>query len=301
MLRVSVVMAVHNGEAYVAEAVSSVLSQEHEHLDLILVNDGSTDGTESVLTSFDDRRIILVSQEQSGVAPARNRGLREARGELVAFIDHDDVWFPDKLRRQVEVFADPEVGLVGSLMNYLGDRGPTRATAGERADDQLDRIAAAKLMPFPLSSIVARRVLIEQVGGFDEGLARIGQVEDLDLVSRIARLARIVTVQQVLGYYRVHGQAASFKTFHAMRRGTRFLRDRILAEESGHTLTWDEWCVSATDRRSAIRGDRANYLYRSAGFDLVSGHWLRGFARLVHAGVLNPAYVLSRLRRQLNA
>ncbi|MGH2885889.1 MAG: glycosyltransferase family 2 protein, partial [Solirubrobacteraceae bacterium] len=221
MAHVSVIMPVHNGAQYVADAIRSVLSQTHTDLDLIVVDDGSSDDTAAVVGGFDDSRVRLLRQMQSGVAIARNRGLGEANGELVAFLDHDDIWLPDKLASQIPLFAQPAVGVVGSFMTYLGERGPTRAIAGQEVDDQRERIVAARLMPFPLSSVIARTELVRSLGGFDAGLARVAQVDDLDLVSRIARVAQVMTVTRPLGYYRVHSGAASFRTFYDMRRGTR--------------------------------------------------------------------------------
>jgi glycosyltransferase involved in cell wall biosynthesis len=282
-----------------ADAILSVLSQTHTDLKLIVVDDGSSDDTAAVVDGFDDSRVHLIRQAQSGVAPARNRGLSEANGELIAFIDHDDMWFPDKLASQTPLFEQSDVGLVGSFMTYFSDRGPTRAIAGEKADDQRERIVAARLMPFPLSSMIARTALVRSLGGFDAGLARVAQVEDLDMVSRIARVSRVVTVTRPLGYYRVHSGAASFRTFDDMRRGTRFLQARVAAQEAGKTLTWEQWSPMSSESRAVRRKDRANFLYRSAGFQIVSGHRVRGLTYLLAASALAPKYVFPRLRRQL--
>jgi glycosyltransferase involved in cell wall biosynthesis len=297
--RVSVILPVHNGALYVAEAIRSVLSQTHTNLDLIVVDDGSSDDTAAVVDGFDDGRVRLIRQVQTGVAAARNRGLSEASGELVAFLDHDDIWFPDKLTSQIPLFAQSDVGLVGSFMTYLGERGATRAVAGEKAEDQRERIAAARLMPFPLSSVIARTVLVRSLGGFDAGLARVAQVEDLDLVSRIAQVCRVVTLTRPLGYYRVHSGAASFRTFYDMRRGTRFLQARVAAQKAGETLTWEQWSSMSSESPAVRRKDRAKFLYRAAGFRIVSGHRARGFTYLLAAAALAPKYVFPRLRRQL--
>jgi O-antigen/teichoic acid export membrane protein len=109
VLTVSVIIPVHNGEAHVGDAVRSVLNQTYADLEVLVVDDGSSDGTADVVTRFQDPRVRLLRQEQRGVAGARNSGLREASGELVAFLDHDDVWFPDKLAIQLPVFVDVEV------------------------------------------------------------------------------------------------------------------------------------------------------------------------------------------------
>lgn len=300
MVLTSVVLAVHNGEPYVSDAVRSVLSQTHADLELIVVDDGSSDATAATVTAFEDRRVRLIRQQQSGVAAARNRGMREARGEVVAFLDHDDVWFPDKLASQIPAFDRPGIGVVGSFMTYMTDHGPVRATAGEKADHQRERVAAARLMPFPPSAMVVRAALVRSVGGFDEELARVvGPVDDLDMISRLARVSDVVTVARPLGYYRLHRNASSFVNFQKVQRGTRFLQARRAAERAGGVLTWEQWSSATRDGWSVRRRDRANLLYRSAGFELVAGGRARGAVLLVAAAALAPGYVGGRLRRQL--
>jgi glycosyltransferase involved in cell wall biosynthesis len=108
---VSVILAVYNREGSVARAIASVLEQTYRQLELIVVDDGSTDGTRAVVESF-GAPVTLITQAHAGVYPARNRGLRHARGELVAFIDSDDAWLSDKLEAQVPLMRRREVGLV---------------------------------------------------------------------------------------------------------------------------------------------------------------------------------------------
>jgi hypothetical protein len=156
-------------------------------------------------------------------------------------------------------------------------------------------------MPFPLSSVVARAELLRREGGFDEGLASVAQVEDLDLLARLCRCTRVRTITTPLGYYRLHPNAASFRTFGAMRRGARFVRARLAAADAGDELSWEDWADEASERWSARRTDRANFLYRSAGFDIVSGRRMRGYMRLLTAAALSPSYVFARLIRQRGA
>lgn len=93
---VSVVMPVYNDEDLIRRAVQSVLFQTYANLELIVVNDGSTDKTMEILQNMDDPRIRIVQQTNQGVAIARNHGVGVARGELIAFLDSDDLWFPKK-------------------------------------------------------------------------------------------------------------------------------------------------------------------------------------------------------------
>ena len=111
MPTVSVILPVYNRPASVVRAIESVLAQTYRDFELIVVDDGSTDATRQVLEDFRGR-ITILEQPHSGAYPARNLALRHARGELIAFIDSDDVWLPERLAAQVPLMQRPEVGLV---------------------------------------------------------------------------------------------------------------------------------------------------------------------------------------------
>jgi glycosyltransferase involved in cell wall biosynthesis len=108
---VTAILPVFNREASIARAIESVLGQTYGNVELIVVDDGSTDGTADILARYSERATILA-QSNGGAYKARNLALRRARGELVAFVDSDDAWLPDKLARQVPLMRRPEVGLV---------------------------------------------------------------------------------------------------------------------------------------------------------------------------------------------
>jgi glycosyltransferase involved in cell wall biosynthesis len=113
---VSVIVPVYNAERYLGEALESVLAQTYSDYEVIVVNDGSTDGSEQVALGFGDR-IRYIRQENAGPGAARNRGIELARGELIAFLDADDLWLPGKLAAQVE-FMETHPGVVLSVVNY---------------------------------------------------------------------------------------------------------------------------------------------------------------------------------------
>ncbi|MBE3076576.1 MAG: glycosyltransferase, partial [Actinobacteria bacterium] len=258
------------------------------------------DSTREVVRSIVDHRVRLIEQKNGGAAAARNRGLREIGSEIVAFLDQDDVWFADKLATQLPLL-DTEVGVVGSLMTYLGPKGPTGAICGEIADNQQERIAGARLMPFPPSAMIARAGLLRDIGGFDVDLFRtVAPIDDLHLLARVARTHRILTVPRPLVYYRIHADALSFSRFYDIQRGTRYLQARADVGTTGRDLTWQEWSDTARDTRSVRRNERAKFLYRTAGLRIVSGKRVRGVITLAGAAALAPKYVIPRLRRQLS-
>jgi glycosyltransferase involved in cell wall biosynthesis len=171
---VSVVLPVYNRAGWVARAVESVLGQTHANLELLAVDDGSTDGTRRVLEGFGPR-VRVLEQAHSGAEAARNLGLKHARGEFVAFIDSDDVWYEDRLSRQLPLFEREEVGLVfgnAALVDYR-QATPLRLkrTFFDSVRPSRGRVTRelARGCFVPFSSVLVRRGLLAAAGGFTPG------------------------------------------------------------------------------------------------------------------------------------
>jgi hypothetical protein len=204
--RVTVLMAVHDGEPYVRDAVRSVLDQTFGDFEFVIVDDASTDGTVTTIESFGDDRIRLFRNERNlGQVPSLNIGLREARGEIVARIDADDVSRPTRLERQLSVLdANPRVGLVGSWMTLVDERGSTVGSLRKTLVDFADFVFHTLIMRVWVSHPAAayRRDPVIALGGYDEAT---GPSEDKDLWRKLALErwdARIVPEELVL--YRLH-------------------------------------------------------------------------------------------------
>jgi glycosyltransferase involved in cell wall biosynthesis len=212
LIPVSVVVTCYNYARFLPDAVESALSQTFRDLEVILVDDGSTDETSQLVTRWqDDARFRYVRQENAGQASAKNHGLRLAREPLIAFLDADDRWDRTKLARQVPLFARPEIGVVYSRGLYLDADGTTRippSPSPQRAP-RAGKVTTALLYDniVPFSSAVVRRSLLQQVGGFDEHLA---MAIDWDLWLRLSRLCEFDWVDEYLLHYRVgHGDQMS--------------------------------------------------------------------------------------------
>jgi glycosyltransferase involved in cell wall biosynthesis len=196
MPAVSVILPVYNRESTVASAIRSVLAQTWAPLELIVVDDGSTDGTRDVLDSFGSQ-ITVIDHPHAGPYVARNRGLRHAQGELIAFIDSDDVWLPDRLALQMPLMQRPEVGLVfGDVVHVRPGRERKRVTSFQVAPPRRGRVAAqfAWCNFVPTSTVLVRRSCLDEAGGFAEDVAlscdylmwfRIALRHELDFVDRI--------------------------------------------------------------------------------------------------------------------
>jgi glycosyltransferase involved in cell wall biosynthesis len=204
---VSVIIPVYNQARFVAEALESALAQSLSPLDVIVVDDGSTDGTPEVLETFArDPRVRLIRQENRGVAAARNAGAATARGQFFAFLDADDIWLPAKLERQRERFAtDAEIVLVHCGVAEVDE---TKQLLRERVDG-LEGNIVHDLLFFERSVILGGgsglmvpSQFFRELGGFDE---RMSTSADWDFFYRCASRGRVGFVPEVLLQYRIHG------------------------------------------------------------------------------------------------
>jgi glycosyltransferase involved in cell wall biosynthesis len=202
---VSVVIPTYNRRHYIVEAVESVLAQTYRPLEIIVVDDGSTDGTEGELQRF-KKEVKYFRQENAGPSAARNRGIRAATGEYVALLDSDDLWAPTKLEKQVSLMErSPQVGVVFCEIARLEvDTGETqvRRCPPDLRGDIRRRLLRRNCVIGSDSAVLVRRACFDQMGVFDESLQ---QAEDWDLWIRISRHFRFDFVPEPLVTIRVHG------------------------------------------------------------------------------------------------
>ncbi len=205
---VSVVLPTFNRAATILRAVESVLNQTHTDLELIVVDDGSTDETESLLMRASDPQIRYVKLARNrGQSLARNTGIRMARGELVAFQDSDDSWHPEKLERQIKrLNEDREAGgIYCDLLRICRASAPFVMSAQEPAVGRLiDRERSTyQTYGIGIQSCLLRKAVIHEAGGFWESLPAF---EDLELLLRIARRRRLLRISMPLtNYYETNG------------------------------------------------------------------------------------------------
>ena len=194
---VSVILPVFNAEKYLADAVKSVLGQSYAPIELICVNDGSSDGTLDILKSFGEHIVLVDCAENSGIAAARNQGMRIARGEVIAFIDADDLWEPDKLTIQMHrLKANPGLDLSFTQMQCFISPELSEEVKALR-DCPPDPIAG-----YVAASAVIRRAALEKVGFFDPNF-RVG--EFIDWFARAKKAALSYELEgTVLLHRRIH-------------------------------------------------------------------------------------------------
>ncbi len=215
--RVTVVIPCHNSLRWLPRTLDAVLGQGFEDLEVVLVDDGGDDDLAGWAARVGDDRVRVVRQDNAGVAAARNRGIDEARGELVAFCDSDDVWVPHALeamlRRYDELSSEPNdrpVGLVyGCYQVVLADGSPTgRVEAHEAEGDCWEYFVTAN--PVGMSATLVPRAVLDELGGFEVNRDEFPiDVEDWELWIRIAAGYRVGLVRDVLYHYRRHDSNSS--------------------------------------------------------------------------------------------
>lgn len=217
---VSIIIPAYNCADHIAEAVDSALAQDYPGKELIVVNDGSTDDTRSILESYGER-IRLIDQENAGSAVARNTGLDAAQGDLIAFLDSDDYWYPGKLSLQVAYLeAHPEVGLVyNDWLVWRPDASGAYILPAMPAlpEDRFDIIEQDsgwiynRLFRESLihtTAAMLRRDVIKKTGYFDAAL-RKGQ--DYEYWFRVSRVTPVHKLRAVLSLYRINPQSVTHR------------------------------------------------------------------------------------------
>jgi len=211
---ISVIMPCYNAARYVTEAATSALGQSHRHIELIIVDDGSTDGSDVLLkglaAAYSDR-VQLLYTNRLGPYPARNVGLRQAHGELIAFLDADDYWVPTTLEKLYQAVVERGADLSYCGWQNVGEgiQSAPHVPPAYEADDPVGHFL--RTCPWPIHAALVRRSMVDRLGGFSE---RCFSSMDYDFWLRTLALTRnIVRVPEVLAFYRWHdtGQISAVK------------------------------------------------------------------------------------------
>lgn len=217
--RVSVVIPAYERADVVGRAIDSALAQTMADLEVIVVDDGSSDGTRRVAAAYDDERVRSLAHDTNrGVSAARNTGVGAARGDYVAFLDSDDEWLPGKLERQLAVLEERGEGWVGAYCDVatagLSTAGRLATVVSEklfrsRAPREGGRELAEALLSMqvfmgPGSTLLVERAVLERAGEFDEGLSIY---EDWDLVLRVLAVGKLAYVDGPLALTHFTGDA----------------------------------------------------------------------------------------------
>lgn len=212
---VSVIIPAYNSARYLPEAIESVLRQTFTDLELLVIDDGSTDETAAVVSRY-PAPVRYIRQENGGVAVARNRGIQESRGRYVAFLDADDTWYPDKLKQQVESLQkQSECRLCYSAFTVVDSSlKALYVNRSDRSGTALEDLLLRGNIVGSICTVLMERSLYEQEGGFDPAFS---QCADWDMWIRLARHTEFLYIDTPLVTYRYHDSM--------MSRNARLLED----------------------------------------------------------------------------
>ncbi|MEL6106188.1 MAG: glycosyltransferase family A protein [Planctomycetota bacterium] len=304
MPSVTIVMACHNGMPYLPDALDSIRCQSFSDWELIVVNDGSADGSCRCLDEFArrDPRIRVIHQANRGQHVAADCGIRLARGEFIARMDADDVCQPNRLEMQVRYLRErPEVGLVGGQICRLGAQRhglqsnlPTDHLAIRR---RLQRNHHAMCNP----TVMFRKSLYDRVGGYwSHNIA-----EDWDLFLRIGEISELANLPDVVLHYRFHTSSINGKRIVQAQLYNEFAAHLSRLRESGtQEVSFEEFrrghAVSRWPHAWFFYADALSIgQYREAVAEILCGKRMTGGARLLLAMAMSPARTWRRFRRMM--
>ena len=286
---VSVIIPAYNGALYIGKAIESVLAQDYNNYEILVIDDGSKDNTQEVVSQYQNK-VKYIYQENQGVAEARNRGLESAAGKYIAFLDQDDFFLPHKLSSQVAILdKDASIGLVNSGWEIVNREGIKLAAVEPWYNlPQLDLESLIIWKPVFLGAMLFRRSWLERCEKFATTLE---QTPDVDLVLRLAGIGCPATwVKQATVAYRQHEKNASKNTsLQAQELDLilgRFFNNSDLtpnikaleAESRYQSLVWSAWRLYDTGNLPEM----TNYLAKSLNYSPKYPtetviHWIESF------------------------
>jgi len=209
---VSINLCCYNSEKYIYETIESIVNQTYDDWELVVINDGSTDSTENILKEFINRGypIKYHYQDNKGLGYSRKEALKYSNGDFIAFIDHDDIWLPDKLKKQIPLFDDPYVGLVFSDVIFFNDQGVNERYYKRKKywTGMCFRQLLTNYFISLVSTVVRHSAIKEEPYSFD---TRFKMIEEADLFRRIAYKWKLAMINEPLAKWRIHSDSVSWK------------------------------------------------------------------------------------------
>lgn len=237
---ISVIIPAYNAEAFIEKALDSVLAQSYHHFEVLIVNDGSTDATETIVKNYNDARVKLISQENGGLSNARNTGIRAAQGDYLAFLDADDYWLPGKLNEQLKLLKDhAPIGFCSTCTRVETPDGAflNDWPCPEISESTLHSIFAQNAaIAGSGSSVMVKKELQTKAGFFDESLTSL---EDIDMWMRYAAIAEYCCLPETLTVITKRPDSMSRNLTIMRGNAIKVLRkNKTLLEQSSQKRFW---------------------------------------------------------------
>jgi glycosyltransferase involved in cell wall biosynthesis len=292
MNTVSVVIPNYNYGRFLPEAIDSVLAQTYACKEIIVVDDGSTDDSLEVLSRYEQQGVKVVRQKNRGVGAARNAGAKSSSGDLIAFLDADDRWLPQKIEKQIgRLLTDKEFGMVTVGMREFDAGGNTlqNYTEGKEGWCAEDLLLIKPVVIGPGSTVLVWREIFDRTGGFDE-TKEMHPSEDWEFSYRVAKLAKLTYLPEILTEYRNHGGNGHLNI-------PRFERAMTMALDKVYAAPDDELKRLKTASYASLHKIMAGSCFGAGNYRMFLRHALKS-ARLDPANLLYfMQFPVRRLRR----
>lgn len=213
----SVVLSTYNEEKYIAKAIRSILDQTYPYFELIIVNDGSTDGTLDVVRSFEDPRIFIVDKPNSGLPDSLNKGIEKSKYDWIARMDGDDIAEPTRFENQIKYIED-SVGVIGGQFRVIDENDNLRSSNVSKkplTTSKCKRWILFGMSPLAHPSVLIRKSLLQKYGGYD---ANFKAAQDNELWGRLSPSTRIINIPDVVLRYRKHNNNITSKRQDLQRK-----------------------------------------------------------------------------------
>ena len=305
---VSVIIPAFNAAAFLAPAIESILRQTYRHFEIIIVDDGSRDGTAAIAREYasDHVNIRAYSIPHAGISVAMNYGVSRARYDWIAVMHADDIAMPRRLEKQLRAAREnPDVVVWGSYAVHISRSGAEMslsATGPTTVEAFEERRRSRRPVLVVHSSAMIRRDALFQVGGYDP---RFETSEDLDLFDRLSDVGPIVAIPEPLVQRRIHESCNTMRTYSRMHLMTRFVSERRRRkDEEGVDLDLEAYIASEAAQRLRRRirtwvTETSQYHYHCAGIHFGSKNFALAAGHFISSACLDPRYAVLRAWNQL--
>jgi glycosyltransferase involved in cell wall biosynthesis len=295
-------MPMYNALPFVKEAIGSILCQSFEDFELLIIDNGSTDGSLEYVKSLPDQRVQVLSEQQRGAGRALTAGIFAGRGEFLAVMDADDIAHPDRLRTEVEFLeAHPDIVLVGTRFAFIVGSVIVPVPPQPKEHDDIKRALLEGRPVICNPSTMFRAKEAKAVGGH-----RLpGPGHDVDFFLRIAEIGNVTNIQNLLHYYRLHGASTSILKMAEVNRYHAFsiacAQARANGSEEPDTVKFrEEWAQRSAIARFAERADSKSLeLYRTSVVKRANKQFVTSAAAAICAAFLSPRRTSWHLKRKL--
>ncbi|RAQ42830.1 glycosyltransferase family 2 protein [Limnospira platensis] len=305
---ISVVMASYNAEKFIALAIDSIINQTFTEFELIIVDDGSTDGTLDIIKNYEkqDNRIKVIYSDHGGASQARNLGIAAAKHPWIAIMDADDVAVPHRFQRQIETLEKmPNLVGLGSAVHHINSQGDILSISplGPKTEEEFYQMRQdGHVVNLNHPTALFKKEIVLKVGGYRPDFF---PAEDLELMDRMAEYGPILSLPEPLLLYRVHAGSGSMQRFFFQRQVMRYVRTRHVARLEGKPEpTFEEflqerasWPVLA--RVSKYFQTLGMFYYRKAGLMVGEKQYFPASFYLGLSVLMNPQYTVPRVWGQV--